>query len=59
MVAAGDLKRIIEDSDNGRKSLFHNKYFMELDHTTMNCMEERLVARNKKEYEDDCTPTHK
>ena len=59
VVTAGDLKRIIEASDNGRKALFHNKYFTELDHTNMDCMEERLVARNKKEYENDCTHTLK
>ena len=59
VVAAGDLKRIIEASNNGRKALFHNKYFMELDHTNMDCMEERLVSRNKKEYENDCTPHSK
>ena len=34
--------------------MFHNKYFMERDHTVMDCVEEELVIRNKQEYERDC-----
>ena len=41
-------------SENGEKALFHNKYFMELDHTVMDCMEERAVAKNRQEFEADC-----
>ena len=26
-------------------ALFHNKYFMELDHVVMDCIEERFVAK--------------
>ena len=33
---------------------FHNKYYMERDRTVMDCMEEQLVSRNRKEYEIDC-----
>lgn len=35
-------------------ALFHNKYFMERDHTVMDCIEEELISRNKLEYERDC-----
>ena len=33
---------------------FFHKYFMEVDHTVMTCMEERIVAKNKLEYEEEC-----
>ena len=32
---------------------FLNKYFMELDHTVMDCMEEQLIESNKQEYDYD------
>ena len=32
---------------------FHNKYFMEYDHTVMSCMEERIVQINKLEYQQE------
>ncbi len=50
----GGLERITTASKDGQKVLFHNKYFMEQDHVMMDCMEERLIARNKMEYEKDC-----
>ena len=34
--------------------LFHNKYFMERDHTVMDCVEKQLVIRNRLEFENDC-----
>ena len=37
-----------------RGPMFHNKYFMEWDHTVMDCLEEQLVVRNRLEYEKDC-----
>ena len=46
-----DLPRIMKETKNGRTALFHNKYFMELDHVVMDCMEERIVDMNKREYE--------
>ena len=50
IVGVGDLPHII----NGRRGhIFHNKYFMEYDHTVMRCMEERIVQRNKLEYQQD------
>jgi len=33
--------------------LFFNKYFMEVDHVIMDCMEERLVKQNMLEYARD------
>ena len=46
-----DLPRIMKETKNGSNALFHNKYFMELDHLVMDCMEERIVDMNKREYE--------
>ncbi len=48
------LERITTASKDGQNALFLNKYFMEQDHVMMDCMEERLIARNKIEYEEDC-----
>ena len=42
------------DVNNLQGPMFHNKYFMERDHTVMDCMEEQLVIRNKLEYQQDC-----
>lgn len=53
IVTSGDLKEVIERSGDGSKALFHNKYFMEDDHTVMDCMEERLLTKNKREFEAD------
>lgn len=50
-----DLPRIMEETQFGKTALFHNKYFMELDHVIMDCMEERIVAKNKKEFEMECS----
>ena len=50
IVASGDLERIVMYEDT---YIFHNKYSMELDHTVMDCMEERLIARNKDEVRQD------
>jgi hypothetical protein len=49
-----DLPRIMRETQFGKTALFHNKYFMELDHVIMDCMEERIVAKNKREFEMDC-----
>ena len=60
MVSVNELKVIVETNEremerNGpERALFHNKYFMELDHSIMDCMEERLVAINMREYKEDC-----
>ena len=46
IVDVGDLNRTLEE---GRGSLFHNKYFMEYDHVIMDCMEEKIRAQNQLE----------
>ena len=50
----GGLPVIMGETKNGNRALFHNKYFMEYDHAIMDCMEEELIARNKKEFMMDC-----
>lgn len=52
VVGAGDLSALLADRS---RHLFHNKYFMELDHTVMGCMEELIVVWNKKEYQQECS----
>ena len=58
VVVSGDLP-IVLDYQRGAGYLFHNKYFMEMDHTIMDCAEEVLVARNIQEYIDECKGTKK
>ena len=55
VVNFGDLHRIMKETENGNIALFQNKYFMELDHVVMDCMEERIVDMNKREYEMECS----
>ena len=50
IITASDLLNVAKE----RNYLFHNKYFMDVDHTVMKCMEERIVARNKLEYRKEC-----
>ena len=55
VVNSGDLPMIYSMGVNADKpTFFFNKYFMEWDHVVMDCMEERLVERNKLEYVNDC-----
>ena len=54
IVNHADLPLIMQDTKNGAKALFQNKYFMEKNHVVMDCMEEMIVAKNKLEYEEDC-----
>lgn len=51
VVGAGDLAAVVRE---GRNCLFHNKYFMDFDPSVMDCIEERLVAANKLEYQEEC-----
>ena len=37
-----------------RGPIFYNKYFMERDHTVMDCVEEQLIIRNKLEHKKEC-----
>ena len=55
VLSSGDLASIYSIGVNANKpTFFFNKYFMEWDHVVMDCMEERLVERNKLEYVNDC-----
>ena len=59
IVSSGDLHRLRKFMNTSADphtdgAMFHNKYFMERDHTVMDCIEEELVSRNKLEYEKDC-----
>ena len=47
IVGVGDLPRVVKMAGG---HFFHNKYFMEYDHTVMSCMEERIVQMNRLEY---------
>ena len=51
----GDLSMIMRETED-EKALFFNKYIMEYDHTLMDCMEEELISRNKREFVDDGSP---
>ena len=46
---SADLPTILKSS-----TLFHNKYFVEMDHTVMDCLEERIVNKNRGEYRQEC-----
>ena len=56
--SSGDLQRLARlvetDAYHVQQPMFHNKYFMERDHTVMDCLEEQLVIRNKEQYDRDC-----
>ena len=51
VVGAGDLPALSYDKLH---AFFHNKYFAEYDHSVMQCLERRLVARNMEEYRQEC-----
>ena len=53
---SGDLARIYEMAltEGQRTYFFFNKYFMDGDHVVMDCMEQRLVKQNQREYLEDC-----
>ena len=55
IISSVDLHRVYQSSVVPGQVLFFNKYFMEDDHVVMDCMEERLIEKNKKEYAQDCT----
>ena len=48
-----DLKMIMDKTGNGDTALFFNKYYMEYDHILMDCMEDVLIARNIREFDED------
>ena len=47
-----DLPSVMKSSMD--RHVFHNKYLSELDHTIMDCLEERIVSKNRMEYEQEC-----
>ena len=51
--ATGDLPQI-ESTYLTNGNLFHNKYAMDLDHTVMDCLEERAVKNNVQDYHEEC-----
>ena len=57
-MTSADLFRVTHNLkvnvNNLKGPMFHNKYFMERDHTVMDCVEEQLVMRNRLEYKKDC-----
>ena len=53
IITALDLPKVMKAHMQHPNSFFHNKYFMELDHTVIRCMEERIVAQNRLEYEEE------
>ena len=57
IVDSGDLHglRYKVNLSNIQGPFFHNKYYMEKDHTVMDCLEEQLVIRNKEEYKKECS----
>ena len=56
IVTSSELKFVKYKVDLGNIEgpFFHNKYYMELDHTVMDCLEQQLINRNIKEYESEC-----
>ena len=57
IISVGDLFRLKYRPQNITSPsgpMFHNKYFMEVDHVVMDCCEEELVQRNREEYWTDC-----
>ena len=58
IMTSADLFRVTDNLkvnvNNLKGPMFHNKYFMERDHTVMDCVEEQLVMRNRLEYKKDC-----
>ena len=58
IMTSADLHRVSKDlkvnASNLKGPMFHNKYFMERDHTVMDCIEEQLVIRNRLEYKKKC-----
>lgn len=59
IVGVGDLDQIYRWGVQRKPAVFFfNKYFMEDDHVVMDCMEERLLQQNRREYEMDCLHKH-
>ena len=60
VVNSGDLHRLkYKPKTNVRDTFFHNKFFMEKDHTIMDCIEKELIHRNAVEFQKDYWDTPK
>ena len=54
VVNSGDLHQLsYRPVPNKRDTFFHNKFFMEEDPTVIDCLEDELIRRNIKEFEED------
>ena len=56
IVTLADLARIykVALAEGGCMYFFFNKYHMDSDHIVMDCMEQRLVRQNQREFLEDC-----
>ena len=56
ILTLADLARIykVALAEGGRTYFFFNKYHMDRDHVVMDCMEQRLVRQNQREFLEDC-----
>ena len=57
VVSVDELQEIVRRTEDGHAYVFHNKYFMGVDHVVMDCAEEKMVTRNKLEYKQECLST--
>ena len=53
IISCSDLHQV-QYSIKNTVAFFYNKYFMEEDHVVMDCVEEKLIERNRIEYNGDC-----
>ena len=56
ILTSADLARIykVALAEGRRTYFFFNKYHMDRDHVVMDCMEQRLVSQNQREFLEDC-----
>ena len=56
ILTSADLARIykVALAEGQRTYFFFNKYYMDRDHVVMDCMEQRLVRQNQREFLEDC-----
>ena len=59
MLTSADLSRVHNLGLNSTFAMFFNKFDVEHDHIVMDCMEERLVFQNKKEFALDRHNVHR
>ena len=54
MVKHAHLPWVLKETKNGSSTLLYSTNMMEVNKVTMDCIEERIVAMNKLEYDMDC-----